>query len=78
MGVTIHGLFVALNQIRRQDGSFAVAVSVATGTDAYQIYFDDASLDELSIFKLGDEISIAARPYVTSRGRLGWANAKLV
>lgn len=78
MGIFLKGVFLQLDEYDNEDGSISYAVSIAIGRRAYQIYLKDIEdIPLVSSCKIGDMLTIEARPYVGKNGKLGWTDGKL-
>lgn len=55
-----------------------VAIVVDDRTNMYRVYLDDRySPDDLAAYKVGDKITLRARPYVSKDGKLAWADGEI-
>lgn len=79
MGIYVEGLFLEYRQYNNEDGTVSLAVSVACGRSAYNIFLDEKQdTGVILALEVGDKVKLRARPYVNKNGRLAWSGGELI
>jgi hypothetical protein len=77
MGIFLQGYFICQEIAEYEDGT-RVSVVVAVGANTYRIYMcDDYDPDLLADEKVGEKVTIRARPYVNKKSRLVWVDGEV-
>lgn len=82
MGFYIKGYYVGCEtrEFKNDDGSISAKVSInlATGSLAYRVYLaDDEDLDRVMKLKIGQELLVSLRVYVSKAGRLSCVDGRI-
>lgn len=79
MGIYVEGLFLEYRQYTNEDGTVSLAVSVACGRSAYNIFLDEKQdTGVILALEVGDKVKFRARPYVNKKGCLAWSDGELI
>lgn len=77
MGIFIQGYFIMQEATEYEDET-RVSVVVAVGATTYRVYMsDDYDSGLLAGEKVGEKVTICARPYVNKKSRLVWVEGKI-
>lgn len=81
VGIWMEGYYISSEFREYQERStlaVVVAIVVDERTNMYRVYLDDRySPDDLAAYKVGDKITLRARPYVSKDGKLAWADGEI-
>lgn len=77
MGIYIQGYFI-MQEVGEYEGEPRISVVVAVGAVTYRVYMcDDYDPGLLADEKVGEKVSIRARPYVNKKSRLVWVDGEI-
>lgn len=77
MGIYIQGYFIMQEVTEYEDGN-RISVVIAVGANTYRVYMcDDYDPGLLADEKVGEKITICARPYVNKKSRLVWVEGEI-
>ena len=77
-GVYIIGMYTGMREFNNDDGSKRARVSVLTGQEVQQVYLTNDGGGELQAHGRGDDVVVAARPYVNKKGYLSWTGGQIM
>ena len=82
LGFYIRGYFIGMEQreFENQDGTknTRFSLNVATGNLAYRVYMsDDFIPDEVAEMKVGQELLVSVRVYVSKNGKLSCVDGRI-